>query len=42
MPNTRKTGQTDERNAERELRCMGYQIITRNYRTQRGEVDLIW
>ena len=41
MPDTRKTGQIGERSAERELRRMGYQIITRNYRTRRGEVDLI-
>ncbi|NQW16187.1 MAG: YraN family protein [Chloroflexi bacterium] len=41
MPDTRETGQIGERSAERELRRMGYQIITRNYRTRRGEVDLI-
>lgn len=41
MADTRKTGQIGERSAERELRRMGYQIITRNYRTRRGEIDLV-
>ncbi len=41
MTDPKKSGQIGERSAERELRRMGYQIITRNYRTRRGEVDLI-
>ena len=41
MPNTRKTDQAGDRSAQRELRRMGYQIITRNYRTRRCEIDLI-
>jgi putative endonuclease len=41
MPDPKETGQIGERSAERELRRMGYKIIARNYRTRRGEVDLI-
>jgi putative endonuclease len=41
MPDPKTTGKIGERSAERELRRLGYQIITRNYRTRRSEIDLI-
>jgi len=37
----RVTGELGERIAERHLERAGYQIVERNYRTRRGELDLI-
>ena len=37
----RLVGQHGERHAERFLRRLGYEIIDRNYRWQRGEIDLV-
>lgn len=37
----RRVGQRGERRAERFLRSLGYAIVERNYRTSRGEIDLV-
>lgn len=37
----RQVGQQGERRAERFLRSLGYAIVERNYRTPRGEIDLV-
>ena len=37
----RRVGQQGERRAERFLRSLGYAIVERNYRTSRGEIDLV-
>ena len=39
--NTRETGQTGERAAERYLKRNGFRILARNYRAGRHEIDLI-
>ena len=36
-----RVGQRGERRAERFLRSLGYAIVERNYRTSRGEIDLV-
>lgn len=36
-----QVGQQGERRAERFLRSLGYAIVERNYRTSRGEIDLV-
>lgn len=36
-----RVGQQGERRAERFLRSLGYAIVERNYRTSRGEIDLV-
>ncbi len=39
--NTRAKGQAGERQAEAFLVGQGYEVLARNFRTRRGEVDLI-
>lgn len=41
MENKRQKGSFYERVAEQYLREQGYRILTRNYRTKAGEIDLI-
>ena len=36
-----QVGRQGERRAERFLRSLGYAIVERNYRTSRGEIDLV-
>lgn len=37
----RRVGQDGERRAEHFLRSLGYSIVERNYRSPRGEIDLV-
>jgi len=39
--NTREKGLAGERKAEAYLLAKGYEVLARNFRTRRGEVDLI-
>lgn len=40
-PDVRRLGDEAERNAAEFLRSIGYTIITRNYHSRRGEIDLV-
>ena len=39
--NKHKTGMEGQKEAENFLQAKGYQILTKNYRTKTGEIDLI-
>ncbi len=41
LPTTAETGSYGERVAASFLRRQGYKILTRNYKTTRGEIDLV-
>ena len=41
MPTTKETGDYGERVAAAFVRRHGYRVLTRNYKTTRGEIDLV-